>query len=290
MIKVDLSSTIPKQAGMYLLGIIPGTLFGLSIALGDPNVAHWMIERAKQVYAFPPYALLILFAAFCMVVGYTFFLLSWFADLFIAFLYRFKRYFIRATFGSNWLYRAFGKLPVTPPKRNAFVRTLSHMIMWGRMQRFPFEIRPVLKCQRLAAAQLLSRRYGITPSKGLGEMVDLEWQAWLSVLGKQPLRFRGAFLTMRTFIGCGLAELAALYFSPALRNRYFLAITVVFVASGAFQSWDLAKWKYEPMRGSLARLAAILVELAETNTVAKQRDNGSDKRANLVINTIKEDN
>jgi len=113
---------------------------------------------------------------------------------------------------------------------------------------------------------------------------------YLTARCKQPLRFRGAFLTMRTFIGCGLAELAALYFSPALRNRYFLAITVVFVASGAFQSWDLAKWKYEPMRGSLARLAAILVELAETNTVAKQRDNGSDKRANLVINTIKEDN
>jgi hypothetical protein len=44
------------------------------------------------------------------------------------------------------------------------------------------------------------------------------------------------------------------------------------------------------MRGSLARLAAILVELAETNTAAKQPDNGSEKQANLVIHPTKEDN
>ncbi|HET6844439.1 MAG TPA: hypothetical protein VFK06_22560 [Candidatus Angelobacter sp.] len=65
MIKVDLSSTIPKHAGMYLLGIIPGLVFGLSIALGDPTVVHFMIERVQQAYAFTPYALFILFAAFC---------------------------------------------------------------------------------------------------------------------------------------------------------------------------------------------------------------------------------
>lgn len=154
---------------------------------------------------------------------------------------------------------AFAKLQATRPKQNIFTRTMSHIIMCARMQRSPFAIRPVLKCQRLAATQLLARRYGITPSKGSGELVDLEWQAWLLVLGKQPLRFRGVFLTMRTFIGCGLAELAALYFLSALRNRYFVAITMIFLASGVFQSWDFAKWTYEPMRGSIARLAAILV-------------------------------
>jgi hypothetical protein len=36
--------------------------------------------------------------------------------------------------------------------------------MWARQKKVPFEIRPVLKCQRMAATQLLKRKYGITPS------------------------------------------------------------------------------------------------------------------------------
>jgi hypothetical protein len=219
------------------------------------------------------------------VVGQTFFLLSWAADLVIGSLYGFKRYFIRATFGSDWLYRAFGRLQGIPPKRNIFIRSLSRMVMWGREKRFPFEIRPVLMCQRSAATQLLIRRYGITPNKGPWEQANLEWQVWLSILGKQPAAFREALLTMRTFLGCGLAELSALYISPALRNRYFFAIAVVFISFGCVQSLAFAKLKYDPMRQSLTRLVSVLVELAETNTAAKKEESGPDKRSSLTVNT-----
>jgi len=285
MIKIDVSNAIPKRLGVYLLGIIPGLLFELSIAFGDPHLAKLMIDRAGQIYPFKPYALLILFVGSCLVVGQTFFLLSWFVDLLINFAYGFTRYLIRATFGSDWLYRVFGKLQGIPPKRNIVVKSLSRMVMWGRKKRFPFEIRPVLKCQRLAATQLLVRRFGIDPSKGPWDWVDLEWQVWLSVLGKQPPVFREAFLTMRTFLGCGLAEISALYISPALRNRYFVAISVVFIISGCFQSLDFAKRRHEPMRSSLARLVSVLVELAETNTATKKKEeNGPDKGSHLAIN------
>jgi hypothetical protein len=159
------------------------------------------------------------------------------------------------------------------------------MVMWGRKKRFSFEIRPVLACHRLAATQVLNRKYGINPSKGPSERVDLEWQVWLSVLGKQPIVFREALMTMRTFLGCGLAELAALYISPTLRNRYFIAITVVFIASGCVQSLDFARRRYDPMRDSLTRLVSVLVELSETNTAAKKEENGPDKGPNLTINS-----
>lgn len=109
MIKIDVSNAVPKRLGTYLLGIIPGLLFELSLAFGDPRLAHSMIDRAKQIYPFQPYALLILFAGSCLVVGEAFFLLSWFADLLIGSVYGFNRYVIRATFGSDWLYRAFGR-------------------------------------------------------------------------------------------------------------------------------------------------------------------------------------
>jgi hypothetical protein len=74
MIKIDVSNAIPKRLGTYLLGIIPGLLFELSLAFGDPHLAHAMIDRAKQIYPFQPYALLLLFVASCLVVGQTFFL------------------------------------------------------------------------------------------------------------------------------------------------------------------------------------------------------------------------
>ncbi len=283
MIKIDVSNFIPKRLWIYLLGIIPGLLFELSLVFGDPKLAQAMINRAKQVYPFQPYALLILFLVSSLVVGQIFFLLSWFADLLISFAYGLKKSLILATLGSNWLYRLFGRLQGIPPKRNFFIRSLSRLVMWGRKKRFPFEIRPTLKCQRLAATQLLKRKYGVNPNNGPWEWVDQEWQVWLSVLGKQPPVFREALLTMRTFLGCGIAELAALYISPTLRNRYFIAITSVLIASGCVQSLDFAKRRYDPMRGSLTRLVAVLAELAETNTTSSNELTSAGNESNLTI-------
>jgi hypothetical protein len=283
MIKIDVSNAIPRKFGTYLLGVIPGLLFELSLAFGDPHLAQLMIDRAKQIYPFQPYALFILFVVSCLVVGEAFFLASRFADLLIGSVYGFERSFIRATFGSDWLYSAFGRLQGFPPKRNTFIRSLSRVVTWGRKKRFPIEVKPVLDCQRSAATQLLIRRYGINPGKGSRQWINLEWQVWLSIVGKQPSGFLEALLAMRTFLACGLAELSALYISSALRNRYFVAIALVFIASGCVQSLGFAKLRYDPMRYSLNRLASVLAELAETNTAAKKEENVPAKPPSLTI-------
>ncbi len=231
MIKIDASNVIPKRLGTYLLGSIPGLVFELSVAYADPLLAHQMIERARQVYLFQGYALLVLFLVSCLIVGQTFFLLAWFFDWFIDFLYRVQRYsLLHLTLGSDWLYKAVGRLQGIPPKRN--VRHLWRIVMWARMKKVPFETRPVLKCQRMAATRLLKRKYGVTPSKGQWDWVDQEWQAWLAVLGKAPTGFREAFLTMRTFLGTGFAELVAMYVEPALRNWYFGTMTGTLLLAG----------------------------------------------------------
>jgi hypothetical protein len=257
-------------------------VFELSVAFGDPPRAHQIIDRVSQVHPFEAYSLLLLFAASCLVVGQTFFLLAWFADWLINSLYRFQRYLVlHATLGSDWLYKAVGRLQGMPPKRN--VRHLWRPIMWARGKKVPFEIRPVLKCQRMAATELLKRKYGITPSKGQWEWVDQEWQAWLSILGKAPPTFREAFLSMRTFLGCGLAELAALYICPALRNRYFVAITAVFLVAGCFQSLDFARRRGEPIRRSLSLLLALLEELSEVASTTTKDAKGAGKLTGLTI-------
>ncbi len=145
MIKIDASNVIPKRLGTYLLGIIPGLVFELTVTYANPPLAHQMIERARQVYPFQGYALLAVFLASCLLVGQTFFLLAWFADWLIDFLYRAQRYLLlHLTLGSDCLYKAVGRLQGMPPKRN--VRHLWRIIMWARMKKTPFEIRPVVRC------------------------------------------------------------------------------------------------------------------------------------------------
>jgi hypothetical protein len=274
MIKIDASNVVPKRLGTYLLGGIPGLVFELSIAYADPLLAHQAIDHVRQVYPIQAYALLFIFAISCLIIGQTFFLLAWFADWLIDFLYRAQRYLLlHLTLGSDWLYRAVGRLQGMPPKRN--VRRLWRIIMWARQKKVPFEIRPVLKCQRMAATQLLKRRYGVIPSAGPWEWVDQEWQAWLAVLGKAPAGFREPFLTMRTFLGCGLAELAAMYVVPALRNPYFITMIAVLLAAGCFQSLSLAKYRREPIRSSLTRLLLLMEELAETSMAKDEKSASS---------------
>jgi hypothetical protein len=158
MIKLNISNLIPRRLAIYLLGIIPGVLFHLSVAFGDPDLAHRMIGRAKQVYPFGPYALFVLFVLSCLVIGQTFFLLSWFADILLSSLYQLKRYFIRITFASWWMYKWFGKLQGIPPKRNLFIRSLSGLIFRARIDKQASQRALVLRCWDEAAMRLLKQR------------------------------------------------------------------------------------------------------------------------------------
>jgi hypothetical protein len=135
----------------------------------------------------------------------------------------------------------------------------------------------------MAANQLLNRRYGINASKELSQNAELEWQVWLAVLGKLPPEFRAAALSMRTILGCGLAELAALYISPLLRNRYFITICAVFIAAWCIQSASYALRRHEPARRNITLLASLLVEMEEAEVVTAKGTSTYPKETSLLI-------
>jgi len=141
----------------------------------------------------------------------------------------------------------------------------------------------------MAATELLKRKYGVTPSKGQWEGGDQERQAWLWVLGKAPAGFRETFLTMRVFLGCGFAELAAMHMVLGLRNRYFVVMTGVLLAAGCFQSLSLARWRREPVRSSLTRLLLVMEELAETSTAGSKKDKPASGSLGVTISDDNED-
>jgi hypothetical protein len=285
MIKLNLSNLIPRRLAIYLLSLIPGVLFHLSVAFGDPDLAHRMIERVKGVYPFEPYALFVLFLLSCLVIGQTFFLLSWFSDIFLGILYQLKGYFVRITFASWWMYKWFGKLQGIPPRRNLFIRSLSGLIFRARIDKNASQRALVLKCWDEAAMRLLKQRYGIDKTDSHRLLMHHEWEVWYSVLGKPPAMLQEAVMTMRTIFGCGLAALSALYVSSGLRNRYFITIAVVLAVSGCYQLFDLAKWRQDRVRVGLARLRSVLTELAETNGEAPNATDDSDKGFEIAIDS-----
>ena len=275
MIKIDLSKAIPPRLVTYLLGIIPGVFFETSIAIGNPHFAASVISRVREICPFGPYALLALFLASGLLIGQGFILGAWIADLLIASVFVLWRYAIRITFGSQWLYHRFAKLQFIPPKQTTFIRWLGRVILWARGG-FSSEARPVLKCLHLAVQRLLKVRYGIDRTRiHGGQWDDSEWRVWYSALGKPLKGLQEASMVSRTFLGCGLAGLTALYASPALRGRYFIALCFIFTFAGCFTSVDLLQWKVNPVRRGMERLQSVLLELSEASAITERRDDDS---------------
>jgi hypothetical protein len=284
MIRIDISRAIPPRLGAYLLGTIPGVFFEASVAIGDPRFAACMVSRVREFYPIGPYALLVLFLASGLLIGQGFCLAAWFVDLLIASAFALWRYAIRITFGSQWLYRRFGKMQGIPPKQDIFIRLLSRLIFWARGREYSVAARPVLKCLYVAVQRLLKVRYGIDRKFG-GQFDDGEWGAWYSVLGKPLKEFSEASMGSRTFLGCGLAGFTALYASPPLRERYFIALCLIFAVAGCITSVDLARWKFDPVRKSIARLRSVLLELSETGTTEKPNsDSGKGLSTSIEAN------
>jgi hypothetical protein len=263
MIKVDLTRVVSPRFGLYLLGLIPGVFFESSIAIGNSHFVASVMGRLRDIYPFGPYALLLLFLASSLFIGSGFFLTAWIVQLIIPLGFKLWRYGIRGTFGSQWMYRWFGRLQGIPPKRNILIRSLSKLIFWARGRELFTDARPVLKCLHTATKQLLQQRYGIEMTRHL-QLDNSEWQVWPSVIGKPVKSFQEAIVGARTFLGCGLAGFAALHAAPALRERYFVALCSVFAVTGLFVSFNLAFWTFDPVRRNIARLRSVLLELSET--------------------------
>jgi len=274
MIKIDLSRTIPPRLAAYLIGIVPGVFFESSIAVGNPHFAASVISRVREIYPFGPYALFALFLASALLIGLGFIITDWIADVLIASASALWRYAIRITLGSQWLYRYFAKLQSIPPKQNLLIRQLGRMIFWARRREFSSAAKPVLKCLHVAVRRLLKVRYGIDSSE-VGQWDDSEWGTWYSALGKPLKGLQEAAMSSRTFLGCGLAGLTALYASPSLRGGYFIALCLIFTFAGCFLSVDLLRWRINPVKRSTVRLQSVLLELSEASTIVDRRNGDS---------------
>jgi hypothetical protein len=288
MIKIDTSGFIPRRSGTYFLGIIPGIVFEALVALGDPAFAHNLINRVTQVYPFHGYALLLIFLASCLIVGQTFYYAAWFVDWAVGSMYRFIRYFVFSlTLGSNWLYKAIGRWQGMPPK--PFFRHVWRPVRWAREKKIPFNLRPIMTCQRRAALPLLTRKYGVNVPKYPSVQADDEWQTWMLVLGKMPQGLREFFLMTRVTMACGLAELGASDICPTLHNRYFAVVCGVFLLMGFTQTVSSVRRRFEPTRANIMTLAIVMEELKDISLPPQAKKTRAEGGPTLTLSPSEEE-
>jgi hypothetical protein len=262
MIKVDLSKGFSPRLIIYLVSLIPGLFFEASVAIGAPEIARSTIADIKQVFPFPPYAILSCFIASGFVLGHVFMLLAWFVEVLLSAAYWAWQFGIRITFGSHTFYKWLAKMQQPPNKRGFLVRLFSWAVFAARMPKQYERARSVMKCLSLASKELLKKRYGIDVMDSLSPNGE-EWHVWYSVLGKPPKSVAEGITMMRTSLGCGLAGFLALPFAPSLRTWYFLGVCCVFTATGLYMTWSYFRWRTDPVKLNHLRLQSVLLELAE---------------------------
>jgi len=262
MIKVDLSKVLSPRLVPYLVSVIPGLFFEASIVFGAPKIAQGIISDMRQVFSFPPYDILICFIASGFVLGHVFIQLAWFAELLLSVVYWAWQFGVRITFGSYTFYMWLVKIQQSSNKRGFFIQLFSWAANAARMPKRYESAQPAMKCLGHASKELLKMRYGIDVMDSLSPNGE-EWNVWYSVLGKPLPWIKEAIPTMRASLGCGLAGFFALPFAPSLRTWYFLGACSVFAVTGLYMTWNLLRWKTDPVKLNYMRLQSVLLDLAE---------------------------
>jgi hypothetical protein len=258
MINIDLAKALPPRFWGVLTAFLPGLFFEISVVIGNPE----LIQRVKTPTELDRVSLTIIALVIAFIVGNALMLWVRFLQRAFELLYRLAR--------STWvkfleyLLRAKG----SPPRLSWFAS--SRFVNNAYRKVHDSDLEGVQRAWRKAAAQLLSRRYGIEPPSPAHSN---EWDAWSSALGNpSPEDFRGLLLIMATH-ATGWSGLAAAYFGPALRTHFYFAFCLFMIGYGILHDVEVAKWWNDPKYTWAIALRAVLADIPQPRTSKDDQDN-----------------
>jgi hypothetical protein len=230
-----ISSVIPPRSYTFLIALLPGLFFGISILLANPALFCELVARAQDGFGLGHYAILGLALFLAFVVGNTFMLLVTLFQRLMGFLYRLWAYVWEELCAwpllplTNWLYKK--------PRwtRRRWLNNLSLYIQ-QRRSGVPSD-EDARKCWALIAKRLLKVKYGIEPQ----DVGQDEWNALYWTLGTLTLADVRGSITMVVFEATGWCGLAATLFAHALRNRYYVAFSMLLIVGGLLHDWYVAE-------------------------------------------------
>jgi hypothetical protein len=228
------SSVVPPRAYVFMVALLPGLFFELSILLADPALVCDLVARARDGLGLGHYEILGLSLVIAYVIGNALILLVTLIQRLLAYPYK-----LRA-----WVWEELCAWPLSP-----LVVWLGRKQWWGRRQRFrDFSMyvqerasgmpadEGARKLWAIIGKRLLREKYGVEP-KDLGQE---EWNALYWTLGTLTITDVRGSMTMIVFEATGWAGLAATLFAHQLWNRYYVGLSALLILAGLLHDWHVA--------------------------------------------------
>jgi hypothetical protein len=249
-----ISSVVPPRAYIFMVAVLPGLFFEISILLANPALFCELIARARDGFGLSHYETLGLSLALAFVIGNAFILLVTLIQRLLGYLYR--------LLASLWQELcAWPLLPLTDwlQKKRWWAkrRWLTRLFIHVRSRHLPFPMdEGARRLWAIVARRLLREKYGIHP-KDLGQE---EWNALYAALGTLTITDIRGSMTMIVSEATGWCGLAATLFALQLRNRYYVAFSVLLILSGMLHDWHVAGGLNNPQYLAVLKIRSLLRE------------------------------
>jgi hypothetical protein len=254
MFNLDVSKAIPRHLLTYLIAVIPGLFFEISILAANPELVAYHLRQFQSFFSVSSLLLIVVALFIAFIIGNAFMLLVVLIQYLLGFFHRFKLIFMEE----------FRRWPLIP-----FLGWLARFKFFAGRARF-YSFRERLrrrasepdKAARLAAQtwhrlarKLLSDRYGVDLND-----VEQEWEFLFWSLGTpSDVEWRGPLLSIASE-ATGWCGFAATVFAPSLLNGYYLVLCGFFIFMGLLNDYFVAGRRTDPVAVAMGRTRALLRE------------------------------
>lgn len=254
MLNLDVSKAIPRTALIYLTALIPGLFFEVSILLGNPELVGHHLAKTQQAIPLSPYLQLVIALFLAFIVGTAFMLFVGLIQLVLCYLHRLlfilkeelTRCALFPLLNRLFRYRFFASRQRFNLLRNRVA---------GRVADPERPQRVATQAWHKLAGKILQQRYGLD----LRDLAE-EWEFLFWSIGTPTdVEWRGHLLMIASE-ATGWCGLVATLLAPALGNRYYLALCVLFILLGVHHDYWVALRRTNPAAIASRQIRVLLRE------------------------------
>jgi hypothetical protein len=246
---------------MLLFAILPGLFFEASILLANPALVYTLVARAQPFIGTSHYATLGLALFLAFIISNAFIFLVLVSQTLLGYLYR-LRAVMWGEFCTWAVYPLISRLQEKPWWSRR--QTLRHFALYVgnvRIRHSGVDLdRDTRHCWALLARRLLKDRYNL-------EAADLDqddWNVLYDTLGPLSLADVRGDYTVIAYEAIGWSGLAATLLAPALRNRYYVSLSIVLIVWGLLHDWHVVGNVTNPRFLGFLKIRTLLREYQNT--------------------------
>ena len=256
MVNLDLSKMVPRGSLIWISAFIPGLFFEISIALGNPQLMTSHLATTQNLIRLSPYLQLAVALFLAFIIGLASMLAVSFIQHALTYLHSLRLILMPEL-----------RTLVLLPLLNQLVK-LRFFASRGRFHDFrnrvsndaaepAQEALSTSKALQKLASKLFRDRYGVELQHAEEQR---EWQSLLWSVGSlTEVEWRGPLLMIASE-ATGWCGLVATMLAPALRNRYYIALSLIFLLTGLHNDYYVAGRRRDPVALASFKARAILRE------------------------------